>query len=314
MLGADNTFTGTNSFSGIKNVAIAGNGDGAATPTAAIINDTTQDITGPGNFFGQTVPSFIQDTGTYNLADSAVFGIGALFEAKPTINLTAPGGYAIAGPYQALTAGTTVDKTHTGAHSFTSYPIWIRTTVNNTAGGSPLSLIENGMYCALTLGTNVAATNTAALLSVDPVIGAGSSVDANMGVCMPEKVVGTYNAGYQYGTVPTTPGNYAFDSSGSTHPVRFGGGVVKNYREDSSGTVAMYNTDYHVFSSSTGAIYLPAISTCEIGQIFVITNFSGTSQTVLLNGAANSYGKSRTIAYNDTRHFVKRSVNTWTAY
>jgi len=158
------------------------------------------------------------------------------------------------------------------------------------------------------------------LTSTEPAVGAGSSIAQNMGVRVVDKAVGTYNAGYQYGTSVATVGTYAFDSGTSTHPSRFGGtvemtqGVIKNYREDTSGTVVMNSTDYHVFSSSTGAIYLPAIADCEVGQIFVITNFSGGTKTVQLNGAAATYGKSLTITTGDSRHVVKRGSATWTVY
>jgi len=315
-----NTWAALNTFDaglqsiGYSNVAISGNGSGTAAPTAAIVNDVTQTITGAGGAFGQSLPSLVEDTGTYNITNPNLFGIGGLFRALPTINLTGAGPYSAAGPYQSLGAFATINKTHAATQTFISYPVWTQTTINNTGGGT-MNATEAGSYVGLTLGTNVTASQVSALTSTEPAVGAGSSIAQNMGVRVGTKAVGTYNVGYQYGTtVQTVAGNYAFDSGTSTHTVRFGGGVVKRFRDiGGSSNIILSKVDYHIMATGSGQIYLPAIATCDVGQIFVITNFSGLTRTVQLNGGS-SYGKSRTIAHQDSRHFVKRSGTTWIIY
>ena len=273
----DNTFTGTNSFTGVKNVAIAGNGSGTALPTAAIVNDVTQTITGAGNIYGQELPALVKDTGTYNITNPNLFGIGGLFIAQPTINLTAPGTFSVAGPFQSIGAAPTINKTHSSTQAFTSYPVWVRTTINNSGGGT-MTAIEAATYVNLTLGTSVTAGDVSALTSAEPTLGAGSSIDKNMGVRVVEKVVGTYNVGYQYGTtVDTAAGNYAFDSSTSLHAVRFGGGVVNKVKRWASATDYQLTRANHTMyiqdsQGNPANLLLPPTAEAVEGQTYVIFN------------------------------------------
>jgi len=313
-LDVDNTWTGINTFQGVEIEPISGNGSGSAQSTPAIINKSTQTISGSGDAFGQVLPSFVEDIGTYNLASPNLFATGRLFNAMPIINLTGSGPYGIAGAYSVVMAWPTINKTTTNAMTYFSTHFRSQGTVNNTAGGGAFSFKEQIYSGKTTLGSNVTGTELLVFKAEDPMLGTGSTVESNIGVHSTEMLAGNYNAGFAYGAVQASVGNYAFDSKGSGHPVRFGGGIVKNYRDSgNSGTVYMVNTDYHIFVVSTSAVFLPATATCEIGQIFVITNFSGASKTIQLNGGTG-YGKSATIAYEDSRHFVKRSSNTWVIY
>jgi len=229
------------------------------------------------------------------------------------INLNGIPQNSIAGGFAALTDFTTIDNTHNVAVTLgATYTVNAAQKVG--VAGIALNVTDMmGYRSAPTIGANATATRVHGVYLYDPLVTAGGSIATNIGVNILEKSVGTANIGYSYG-VPETSGSWAFNSGGSTHPVKFGAGVVKNYRDVSGGTVTMLSTDYHVFSSSPGSIYLPAIADCEIGQIFVITNFSGGTKTVSLNGAAAAYGKSRAVANEDSRHFVKRSNTSWAVY
>jgi len=281
--------------------------------TLPIINNASNfAVTGTGTF-GNIVPTLLQEDSVYDLDKPGFFGIGDLIKSNMIINLNGVPQNSTAGGYAALSDFTQIDNTHTSAVTLgASYTVNAAQKVG--IAGNALTVTDMmGYRTAVTVGANATVTRACGLCVYEPTVQTGGTLATSMGINIPEKNAGTANIGYSYG-VPETSGSWAFNSGGSTHPVKFGGGVVKQFRDVSIGAVTMLSTDYHVFSSSTGAVSLPAIATCEIGQIFVYTNSSGSSKTVGLNGAATSYGKSVTVANEESRQFVKRSANSWVVY
>ena len=252
--------------------------------------------------YGQELPSFVSDTGTYNLTNSNVFGIGSMISSRATINLTGAGVYGVAGPYTALGAFTTVNKTHAATQAFVSRPVLVQTIISNTGGGT-MTATESAMNVALTLGTNVTASTVAAVTSVDPVVGSGSTITSNMGVSVAAKVVGTYNAGYQYGTtVPTAAGNYAFDSSTSDHASRFGGGMIRPVTIVTTVAPTLNASHYAVSLTGTASCVLPAVAAVSAGIQYKVLNISGANRTV--TSASTISGVSAVIGANTSRTFI----------
>jgi hypothetical protein len=304
ILPLDNTFTGTNSFTGVKNVAISGNGSGTAVPTAAIINDVTQSITGAGSVYGQELPALVKDTGTYNLTNSAIFGIGGLFIAEPVVNLTGTGPFLAAGPYQSLAARPTINKAHAAAQACISYPIWVQTTINNTGGGGAMTATESALYVGLTFGTNVTVTDVSAVQSAEPTAGAGTTIASNLGIRCAEKTIGTsLNAGYHYGDVLATDGqSLCFDSSSSGHAARFGGGTIHPVTIVTTVAPTLDTTHSKVSLTGSASCVLPAVSAVPTGMTYQVFNNAGANRTV--TSASTITGLTAVIATATSRTFV----------
>lgn len=277
-----NTFEKITQLAGINITPIPLNGAGSTMSVPAISNTSTQNITGTGTVYGQSLPSLVSDTGTYNITKASFYSTGRLFNANPTINLTGANPFGLSGPYTALAAWPTINKTHTTATIFLSQPMRVQTTISNPGGGGAFTATEWGFSAGSYTGVNVTCPEMVGFKSQEPALGSGSTIGASVGVSVDEKVTGTYNAGYSYGSVQTTAGNYAFDSYGSTHPVRFGGGVVNKVTQWASANdfqLTQYHHTVYVQDSqgSAGDLLLPPTASAAVGQTYVLFNDHATA-------------------------------------
>ncbi len=214
---------------GYKNTAITSNGSGAAAPTAAIINDTTQTITGAGDAtFGQVLPELVKDTGTYNLNRPNAFGIGALFSAQPTINISgAPAFGTLCGPYSTVKSNVTFDKTTTSAVDFTGWPLDVFSTYNNTGGTGAFNVDDFGLNYRVTLNNAVSGGLICAALAAVPTLAGTATIEDSVGfIAVPRTHGSLSNVGFAYSPVANLPSDgteYSF--YGQTGQAYFGGNV-----------------------------------------------------------------------------------------
>jgi len=307
ILPLDNTFTGYNSFEGIKNIAIPNNGNGARAPVAAILNDTTQTITGAGDpTFGQRLPSMVEDAGTYNLDRSNLLGSGALLYAHPTVNFSGtPAWASAAGAYSAVEAKVTFDNTSAGAITCTNYGINTTNTYNNTSGFG-FSINEYTYRAAPTLGPNASGASLSALLCVDPVVNASATLLDNIGVHIAPKVVGSSaRCGIMYGTMPAD-GGHEWSFHASQGSMRNWGGAVNKISVKNDGTATVHSAtaeDNFIVLQGLSSLWLPYISSVPIGQTYRVLNVSNNSKTVT-TGSGAFRGVSPTISPNQSRTFI----------
>ena len=296
------------------NQAITGNGNGATPPVAAIRNNTTQTITGAGDpTLGQSLPAFVEDTGTYNLDRSNLNGSGALFKAASTVNFSGtPALLTVAGPWSALDAKVSFDNTSSGNMIFTNQGVNVQTTINNTSG-AVFSANEYAFRAAPTLGPNVSGNTLAGMLCVEPIINASSTLLNNLGIFIQPRTQGSNsNVGVFYGSDANLPVNseeYSFFSDRGIHST--GGGVVNKVTSFGGGSNTLTVANNFVVLVGTAACVLPSVAAVPVGITYNILNVTGGSTTV--TSSSTIIGASPVILGDDSRTFITDGAN-WLAF
>jgi hypothetical protein len=140
-----------------------------------------------------------------------------------------------------------------------------------------------------------------------PIVTAGGTLTTFAGFDCSEQDVATNTVGYSYGDTVATDGNWAFNSASSTHPSRFGGGVVNKVDTFTSGSNMLSAAHYCVVVQSTATIVLPAVADVEPGQSYVIFNDKGA--TTLNISSASTLKGDLSIPASNQRTVFSNGVN-----
>jgi len=309
-----NTFDGGIHVEGYTNIAIPNNGNGAAAPTSAIVNNVTQTITGAGDaFWGQRTPSMVEDSGTYNLDVPSALSAGALFQAQTQVNFSGtPAFGGLAGAWFTVQAHVDFDKTTTAAITHDQFNVDVLTQYSNTGGTGAYSVKETALNHRPDFATAITGLKCVTAVSTPVTLAGTATVDDSIGFQVKPRSHGTdNNVGFMYSTGSSLPHDgleYAVYANEGI--VSAQGGMAHNCAIFSNGGSNTADETHHfiILTVSGTGLVLPAVSAVAAGTTYRVLNSTGGTETI--TSASGFRGVSRTVLTNTSRTFIN-SGSTW---
>ena len=228
--------------------------------------------------------------------------------SEATVKLmTKPAWADTSGPYSAIRHQASIENHVAGTTTITmsAFAVDLLHAVENKGGGA-FVFGDWGVNFRPTYGEFVDVGTSCALMAGNPQLHANASIENLLGIDVAARVAGYgCNIGYSYGnpTKPTGGKSYCFNSQGSAHMHKTGGGIVNRLRNVTANGYTLTEGDSHVnIVNTTANVILPLCSSVEVGLTYKIYNTSGITKSV--TSPSQFIGTSRTLAANTSRTFI----------